>query len=507
MQTDYITDVAYVTGYFPELSVPRLALSLLAAGHDHRLPAAPAYLELGYGQGLCLAVHGAAMPGRYVGTDFNAAHAANAQQLVDGLAADIRIHDDSFEQLAERSDLPDFDVIVLHGIWSWVSEASRQAILAIAARRLRPGGVLYVSYNAIPGWSTGLPLRHLLKEYAAREATGGRLDRVDQSLAFAETLAGIGTRYFNANPLMRERLADFKSYDRHYVAHEFFNENWLPMAFSEVADAMAEAKLGFAASAAVIENISSIYLPAPWREQLAAISSDSLRETVRDYMVNQSFRRDIFVKGTRRLAPSELRFQQQAFPFIRISRTGAPPTEVRTPLGPAELREDIYEPLTRVILERGDDRVTLAGLLADPRLSGLGHGPLWEALLVLVSVGWLAPCPWQPPGPAERANALAFNRARAADALLREEASAIVAPAIGGGLHFNRLEMLMLHAQFAGIADPAAFLVERMALEGRDLLVDDQPVTGEAARLEVARGVARAFTDELLPLLRRLAAL
>ena len=506
MQQGYITDIAYLSGYFPELSVPRLSLCLLAAGQAHAVPATPAYLELGYGQGLALAVHAAAMPGLHVGTDFNAAHAANAQQLVAGLGGDICILEDSFEQLAARADLPMFDVIVLHGIWSWVPEASRRAIIDIAARRLRPGGILYLSYNAVPGWSAGLPLRHLLKQFAEQEATGTRLQRVDKSMAFAEQLAAGDARYFQANPHIRQRLGELRGYDSHYLAHEFFNEHWQPMAFSEVAEALAAAKLGFAASATLIENISTLYLPEAWQAQLAGLGSDVLRETVRDYMVNQGFRRDIHVKGVRALNQAELDHQRAAFPFLRVGRSPDPPQEVRTPLGPAELRQEIYGPVVAAILACGDERITLAQLAEDRTLAFLPHAGIWEALLVLVATGWLAPCPPVPPDADVLARARSFNRARAARALLQAEDSTLAAPAIGAGVAVNRIELLLLHAHFSGEPDAARFVLAILRREGRNLLVDDKPVEDEAEQLTLVRDIEVRFSGELMPLLRRLQA-
>jgi hypothetical protein len=33
----------------------------------------------------------------------------------------------------------------------------RRTIVAFLRRHLEPGGLAYVSYNATPGWATGLP--------------------------------------------------------------------------------------------------------------------------------------------------------------------------------------------------------------------------------------------------------------------------------------------------------------------------------------------------------------
>ncbi len=45
----------------------------------------------------------------------------------------------------------EFDYIIVHGLYSWVPPAAREAILVICASRLSPNGVAYISYNALPG--------------------------------------------------------------------------------------------------------------------------------------------------------------------------------------------------------------------------------------------------------------------------------------------------------------------------------------------------------------------
>lgn len=45
----------------------------------------------------------------------------------------------------------EFDYIIVHGVYSWVPPAAREAILAICASTLQPNGVAYISYNALPG--------------------------------------------------------------------------------------------------------------------------------------------------------------------------------------------------------------------------------------------------------------------------------------------------------------------------------------------------------------------
>ena len=48
------------------------------------------HCELGYGQGVSANIHAAATPGKYFGTDFNPAHAAQANELLKASGADAK---------------------------------------------------------------------------------------------------------------------------------------------------------------------------------------------------------------------------------------------------------------------------------------------------------------------------------------------------------------------------------------------------------------------------------
>jgi hypothetical protein len=81
--------------------------------------------------------------------------------------------------------------------------------------------------------------------------------------------------------------------DREYLAHEFFNADWHPMHFSEVADALEAAKLGFAASAQLVDHFETMHMDEKAKAMLRESEHVVLRETVRDFIVNQQFRRDL----------------------------------------------------------------------------------------------------------------------------------------------------------------------------------------------------------------------
>ena len=59
----YTSEVNYTYGYYNELSPTRIRLALLTCGIDHSISDNPTYLELGFGQGLSLAINAATSSG------------------------------------------------------------------------------------------------------------------------------------------------------------------------------------------------------------------------------------------------------------------------------------------------------------------------------------------------------------------------------------------------------------------------------------------------------------
>ena len=182
----YVSDIDYTFGYYRELNPAQIALAFLNAGIA--CPEVGVACELGFGQGLSMNLHAAASVMRWSGTDFNPAQASFAQELALATESQVTVYDESFLDYTKHTDLPDFDYIGLHGIWSWVSDENRRLIVDFVRRKLKVGGVLYVSYNTLPGWATFAPMRHLLTEHAAvlGSAGTGMVTRVDEALNFAE---------------------------------------------------------------------------------------------------------------------------------------------------------------------------------------------------------------------------------------------------------------------------------------------------------------------------------
>jgi len=301
----YVSGLDYTYGYHVELNPLRIPLHFLNAGLAS--PTIRTACELGFGQGVSINMHAAASTVEWYGTDFNSAQAAFAQEMAAASGAAVRVYDESFADFCARPDLPDFDFIGLHGVWSWISERNRAIVVDFLRRKLKVGGVLYISYNTPAGDAGVTPIQEILTRYAESMGTPGQstADRIGRALDFADALLGVASKYATAHPEVTRRLASMREEDRRYVAHEYFNRDWQPTSFSRMAEWLAPAKLEYACSANFFNTVEAWNLTPEQQSLLAGIPDATLRETVRDIMVNQRFRRDYWVRGARRLAVSE----------------------------------------------------------------------------------------------------------------------------------------------------------------------------------------------------------
>jgi len=99
------------------------------------------YCELGCGQGFAANVLAAANPHiAFHAVDFNPTQIAGAQRLAEqaGLG-NIAFHETSFADFAQRDDLPLFDIIALHGIYSWVAIEQRATLVEILRGTFQAG--------------------------------------------------------------------------------------------------------------------------------------------------------------------------------------------------------------------------------------------------------------------------------------------------------------------------------------------------------------------------------
>jgi SAM-dependent methyltransferase len=464
------------------------------------------YLELGFGQGVSLNVHAAAFDGEFWGTDFNPTQVAHGRAIADAAGSGVKLFEDSFAEFAARSDLPEFDIIGLHGIWTWISDENSRVVVDLIRRKLRAGGIVYISYNCLPGWAASLPLRHLMKLHAdfAAEA-GGMLAKLDGAVTFAQQVIDSGALFFRGNPLVAERLKRMSSMDRHYLAHEFFTHDWRVMPFSDVARWLDDAKLNFVASAHLLDHVEQINLSADGLKLLGQIQHPILRQSVRDYFVNQQFRRDIFTKGSRRISPLEQMeaFRQQL--FVLTVHAGDVPMKVNGSLGEATLQEEVYRPVIETLADDNYAPKTLGQLAGSPKLSSIPFPNLVQAVLVLTGAGHVYPA--QEPSKQARSRCAAMNRYLCERARGGTNVWFLASPVSGAGVPVRPIDQLLLLASQQGrksASDQASYVWGLFAAQGQRVIKDGKALETAEQNVEEITRQATEFIHKRLPVLKAL---
>lgn len=500
----YIADIGYTFGYYNELNPYRIRLAFLQAGIA--FPEAATACELGFGQGISSNIHAAASVTKWYGTDFNPAQASHAQKLANASGAQIELFDEAFAEFCQRPDLPQFDFIGLHGIWSWISDENRHVITDFIRRKLKVGGVVYISYNTQPGWAAMLPLRDLLVEHAELMGAPGAgiVPRIDAALEFASTLMEGGTRYGSANPSVKDRLKVLKGQPRNYLAHEYFNRDWMPMSFSKMKHWLADAKLNFACSAHFLDHVDVVNLLPDQRQFLQSIPDRMFRETVRDFIVNQQFRRDYWVRGMRSLSPLDRAQQLRSLRFVLSARQEDITLKVNGVLGEANLHEHVYKPIIELL---SDLRIHTLQQIELSLKGGIDFNGIVQAIMILVAKGCihLAQSEASIKAAATRCNKL--NRELCEQARHTEAISALASPVIGGGFIINRFEQIFLLAASDGPNDAGIWgrsLLEVLAAQGQRIAIDGKTFDSAEEELAAAVRFAEDFRIKRLPILKAL---
>lgn len=490
----YVVEEAYTSGFFRKQSPVHLSVACALNGFepvDTRKPFT--YLELGSGQGFTANVLAAANPhATFYAADFMPGHVVTAQELAGAASLGNVTHlENSFAELAAgAADLPPLDFITMHGVYSWVNSENRRHIVDLVARYLKPGGILYVSYNAMPGWSAATPLQRLVIEHA--RAHPRRLGtQVSQAKALIDQLVDAKAYYFASNQdstVLRSRLDSWAKDKPVYLAHEYLNASWQALYHADVVRDFAAAKLDFAASAELCMNVDPKQLPDDQRAIVEAIDDPLLRETVLDYIQNTAFRSDIFIRGARRMTPAR---RQQWWDQIGVALTvprrfatlGQPVDDPKT--GFASPLLDMLEDGPMSVLELAERNQCPPDAIANV-----------VSLLVWHDQG--APFIVSTESPAKTAT-VRLNSEVAQDAVLNDRYQALASPLLGSGVSSSALQRLVYHA-----LSERAHPVDRQALtqwiwqvltdQGPPIILHHEPLPDRETEL---REIGRAVDDIL----------
>lgn len=507
----YVSQIEYNRGYYRDLCPLAIKLALLANGYqapsDHPLR----YLELGFGQGLSLNIHAAACDGEFWGNDFNPTHASNAKAMAHACGANVTILDDSFAELAARTDLPAFDIIALHGVWTWISSENRKHILKIIESKLSLGGIVYISYNSSPGSTSMIPVRDLMMLHVNTMSpiSAHISTKIQDAMSFMQQLMDADAAYLGRNPLAEKRLRDITKKDKpEYLAHEFFNADWAIMSFADVAKHLSDVGLTFCGNAKIIDLFSDSILPTTIKNLLSAIKDPLFYESVRDFCVNQTFRADLWLKGRRTLSKLQ---RLQILGEMRFTLVFKPSPEeeltLNSSLGKLIVDKEMAAPLIAVLEKNHFEPKSINELLNDASLQSFNLSQACDMMLTLCGV-CVAPVHDEETiallkPRTDKLNSYLINHSQ-----LDEHAIFLASPVTGSGVYVPRMHQLSLLAMrngFFTIEEIANFIWDVLSSRGQAVVTSEGvPCKDKHENInELTLNVA-SFLEARLPILTAL---
>jgi SAM-dependent methyltransferase len=490
----YFADGRYANYFHRELVPGWLDLAALIRGHapPRRREGTPfRYLDLGTGMGYGLCLIAAAHPeGKFVGVDFLPDHIAHGRWLAAELGLEnVRFleadflslrHDPSPLAAADGSAAP-FAYVVAHGIATWVSAEVRQALLAVASTQLEHGGIFYCSYNTHPGWLSRTPLQALLQLEHQRADPSDPRRSIEHSAARLAALLGNDDDpgvLARALPTLAADLQRIRTNpDLAYMCGEYLSVLWQPLYVGEMHGLCAACKLSHLGSATLPE-LFEVFLPERVRPVVSGETNPLIREALLDLAINQSFRRDLFVKGRLGLTAP---LRQQALAAVRLRRlqaAGGPHKDYVFVTSCGEFHAD--PGLCRAVED----------LLAEGPcdLGQLGQALAMDAEALLPGLSILLHADRLALDRGEAAAAASAPARRANEVLLRLIAqhgsySHLVTPASGGALSVSFLDGLVLEASAQGVeqADLPACVELGIQLAGAQLRDERQQLLEDPA--------------------------
>ena len=331
--------VGYV-GRSNPLSHPDV-LATVATLHGLSPPAVAScrVLDVGCGDGANLLPMAAALPdGQFVGCDLSPRAISVAREAVAQLGlgnvtlveGDLRELPDAFGQ---------FDYVVAHGFYSWVPPAVRDALLALAAARLSPNGLLFVSYNAYPGCHVRRAAWETLRFHV--EPLEGARARLDAARALAAALAEPGRVQDETDALLRREFARIAAEPDGALYHDDLGVPNDPLYFHQFAAHVQSHGLAFGCEAKLF-NSAGLGL-APKMQSIVSGLDRLEREQYLDFACLRRFRQSVLCRAEHAaalaLVPENAAAMHVAASssLMRAAAQGKPLLNpVRRPLGPAE---------------------------------------------------------------------------------------------------------------------------------------------------------------------------
>lgn len=199
------------------------------------------------------------------------------------------------------SEIGTFDYIIAHGVYSWVDDGVKEALLRLIDEHLAEDGIAYVSYNTYPGWHTMEEVRQLMMFSNRDKAQFNHKEKVLHGKTIGSIVGSQILKYDNLKERNSKFLGALRSVmqkDEYYVGHDHLEPNNDPVYFYQFNDHLAAHNLAYLCDADLtLSMVRSFDADIADTLDKLAPNDHVAQEQYLDFMLDTTFRKSIICKA------------------------------------------------------------------------------------------------------------------------------------------------------------------------------------------------------------------
>ena len=199
------------------------------------------------------------------------------------------------------SEIGTFDYIIAHGVYSWVDDDVKEALLRLIDEHLAEDGIAYISYNTYPGWHTMDEVRQLMM-FSNRDKTQfNHKEKVLHGKTVGSIVGSQILKYDNLKERNSKFLGALRSVmqkDEYYVGHDHLEPNNDPVYFYQFNDHLGAHNLAYLCDADLtLSMVRSFDADIADTLDKLALNDHVAQEQYLDFMLDTTFRKSIICKA------------------------------------------------------------------------------------------------------------------------------------------------------------------------------------------------------------------
>ena len=199
------------------------------------------------------------------------------------------------------SEIGTFDYIIAHGVYSWVDDSVKDALLRLIDEHLVEDGIAYVSYNTYPGWHTMEEVRQLMMFSNRDKAQFNHKEKVLHGKTIGSIVGSQILKYDNLKERNSKFLGALRSVmqkDEYYVGHDHLEPNNDPVYFYQFNDHLGAHNLTYLCDADLtLSMVRSFDADIADTLDKLALNDHVAQEQYLDFMLDTTFRKSIICKA------------------------------------------------------------------------------------------------------------------------------------------------------------------------------------------------------------------